>query len=213
MKRLILGVFLFIISAQVTAQIIGIKVSPNLTLTDKQREIGGGLSAGFFYDQKIYKRLGISTGINYTQFRAVKKTGFVCLDSGSCTNRIDNIFSVLEVPIDLSINMNRDINNTKWVLLGNIGYSYGRLISNNAIVVYENGEIRKYDIRNLYGLHKSFPIAKIGVEMRKEITPKFIINFGGMYKYVGIYDKIYGKFNNWNLFLKVGYNLSRIHKE
>ena len=213
MKNLIFGAFLFIISAQVYGQIIGIKVSPNLTITDKDGKIGGGVSAGFYYDQKIYKRLGISTGINYTEFRAANR-GFGCLACVGCPcpDRVDNKFSVLEIPLDLRINTTRNISASNWDVWFNIGYSYSRLISKNAIV-YDEGKIHKYEIMYLPGLHKTFHIGKIGFEVSKKITTKFVTGFGGMYKYVGIYDQEYGGFHNWNVFIKTGYNLSRIHKE
>lgn len=213
MKSLILSVFLFLISAQVYSQIVGIRLSPSLTLTDKDGGIGGGLSTGFFYDQKIYKRIGLSTGINYTEFRAAKMPYF-CFACGGCPcpERVDNKFGVLEIPIDLRINTNRNINASKWGLWFNFGYSYGRLISKNAII-YDEGKVSKYDITYLHGLHKSLHIAKIGFEVSREIASKFSIDFGGMYKYVGIYDEVYGGFSNWNLFIKTGYNLARINKK
>ena len=53
----------------IKSQTIGLKINPIATTTNFSEEYGWGFGSGVFYDLNIYKRLGFSSGIFFTQLR------------------------------------------------------------------------------------------------------------------------------------------------
>ncbi len=101
-KKIFLLFLIAIIFSSAHGQSLGLKASPNITVTGTNPQAGFGFSGGVYYDQHIYKRLGLSTGIMFTQFRVAKSFGcYLCLDC--CPDRIEDRFDILEIPLDLTM--------------------------------------------------------------------------------------------------------------
>ena len=62
-------VFIVCIFSGMQSQTIGLKINPTATTTNFSEEYGWGFGSGIFYDHNIYKRLGFSNGIFFTQLR------------------------------------------------------------------------------------------------------------------------------------------------
>jgi len=69
MNRLFLLAAIIFFTVTVQAQTLGISINPAIDLPQGMNKPYFGTSCGLFYDQKIYKILGFSTGIDYSDFR------------------------------------------------------------------------------------------------------------------------------------------------
>ncbi len=170
------------------AQTIGLKYSPNITITsNNQYRLGFGFSSGLYYDQRIHKRLGISTGVMITRFRESHPPDacLLCLDC--CPYRIDNRFDILEIPLDLTtdFSMNPD---SKWKFFLTSGYSFGQIIRNQQF----NHYISKQSSQKITTPHGIIPrhFFKLGFELRHNFSDEINFACGGQYKYTSINEEV-----------------------
>lgn len=210
MKKLLFLPLILLGLSTAYGQTLGLKISPNLTVTSNNPSHPGfSFSGGLYYDQHIYKHLGLSTGILFTQFKADRQP-ISCFDDmdfdvdGLCPTRIDDRFDILEIPINLTLDFSMHPD-SKWKFLVTGGYSFGQIINTQTIHYYSD-KATKSEITNLTGLIYQLHFFDIGFEVRDNFSDKINFAFGGQYKYTGIYDVAYGGFNNWNIFIKTGLN-------
>jgi hypothetical protein len=203
MKKILTIIFVTIFFLSGKGQLIGIKLSPSITVTELYSNPALGFSIGFFYDQKIYKRIGISTGASYTQFR-VTNIALICNFCG-CIRTADDIFHTIEIPFDVSLRLS-DKDTSKFQLFLTGGYSVGKIVETGKII-YECDNTSHSEPLLLPGLDKTINIGKAGLEVRHALSKKTHLAYGAQYKYTSIYYKEYGGFNNWNLYIKCGLNL------
>src|SRR5688572_12785378 len=119
---------LFFVSASF-AQTIGVKAGPNATFIGKGDTAGYGFSGGVFYDQPIYKKLGISTGIYFTRLKAAN----LGIPNIFMDRSYDHRFDIVEIPIDLTADLTMQPEK-KLRFYMTCGYAFGQIIDKTEIV-------------------------------------------------------------------------------
>jgi hypothetical protein len=191
-------------SGTLHARVVGLKVQPSVTVTGTGSAVQPGYTGGICYDQKVYKRLGLSTGIFCTQLRA--RTGingyFFYRPEFAITR-----FDLLELPLDLTLDLSDQQRQTwKFILTG--GYGYGHVIGGRHTEygrdrsVYEERPVTATGIRQLHFL-------RLGFEIKKTFTGRLNVAFGGQFRHAPTHNPDYVEFNDWGLFLKTGLHISR----
>ncbi|PSR01158.1 MAG: hypothetical protein BRD50_09115 [Bacteroidetes bacterium SW_11_45_7] len=208
MKRLIVF-FLFLTSTIIAfGQRAGIEVSPGLTVPGANVSPGLGFSSGFYYDQPIYKKLGVSTGVLYTRLSATDRSP-TCLASPDipCPEKIQDQFGVIEIPVDVTIDVTMPPN-ADWEVYLKAGYSFGYIVRQQKVRHFPERKTSR-EITSLKGLRSHSHFFRIGFEVQRSISEQINISMGGQYKFAGIYQQFYGGFSNYNIFVKLGYNFPK----
>lgn len=207
MKSFLLALVLFVcILSEIKSQTLGLKINPNETKTNYSDKIGWGLGIGVFYDHNIYKRLGFSSGIFFTQFKEID-LGSICFDDleSNCPYQVDTRYDIIEIPLNLTLNFSNAVD-SKWKFLISSGYSYGFVVNNYRINFYENYKILYEE--NEYNKHLHFFNA--GCEIRYTLNKKINLSLGSQYQYTKPDPEYYGWMESCNIYFNTGVNLDKI---
>ena len=214
MRHFPLFVLIIFVGLGTNAQTLGIKINPEADMLQGAPKPHFGIACGVFYNQKIYKPLGFSTGIEYEQIRYYNPPGFFYDDFGS-NYRITKVQleHLMEMPFDLTLRMNENPY-AKCLAFFTIGYAFGEMFE-NSFVYDESRNIYTINVFNLPSKSSIINSFRMGMEVRYNPIPKLNLAFGIQYKYVSPdeYSLRYGlnKFNVLGAYIKTGLNFS--HKK
>ncbi len=199
-------VFIVCILSGIKSQTIGLKINPNATKTNFNTEYGWGFGTGIFYDIKIYKRLGYSSGIFFMQLRELD-LGYICIDDfgNNCPNQLDTRFDIIEIPINLTFDFSKAVD-SKWKFLPYTGFSYGYAFNKYWISYYDSYKL--FYEENDYNKHLFFFNA--GCEIRHAINKKIVLSIGSQYQFTKPDPDSYGWMESCNIYFKAGVNLDAI---
>jgi hypothetical protein len=191
-------------------QTIGYKEGPNITITKYNPFPSLGYAYGFFYDCKIFKDFGISTGLQYSFFK-LANFSVVSIDNYYPSNYSTAggvLFKVIELPLDITIKIaGKDSSDCQLYLTS--GYSYCYILKKNLVedgIIFYNQEeaLNSLFIKNIINY------AKVGLELRLFSYDKINFALGFQYKYLFANYNQYANINNWAIFVKTGFNLSKL---
>ena len=199
-------VFVVCVLSGIKSQTIGLKINPIATTTNFSEEYGWGFGSGIFYDHNIYKRLGFSSGIFFTQLRETGSGGFIFPDiQPYYPNKIDERMDIIEIPINLTLDFSNAVD-SKWKFLAFTGISYGFLVNDFRISYYDDGKVI-YEY-NDYNKHLFFFNA--GCEIRHSINKKIVLSLGSQYQFIKPDLGSYGWMESCSIYFKAGVNLDKI---
>ncbi|MBK7036141.1 MAG: hypothetical protein IPI31_04545 [Bacteroidetes bacterium] len=190
----------------IKSQTIGLKINPIATTTNFSEEYGWGFGSGIFYDHNIYKRLGFSSGIFFTQLREVYINVFCWSDlEHICPNKVDERYDIIEIPINLSLDFSNAVD-SKWKFLAYTGFSYGFVVNKDIISYYDDYKL--FYEENDYNKHLFFFNA--GCEIRHTINKKIVLSLGSQYQFIKPELDSYEWMQSCNIYFKAGVNLDAI---
>ena len=168
-----------------------------------------GISCGLFYNQKIYKTLGISTGIEYEQIRYYNPPAFFDdaynINYGSLKYQS---LHLVQVPLDITLRMNEN-DMAKCLVYFTIGYAFGETFE-QSFVSSEGHTVYSTNIFKSLSNASTTNSFRMGLEARYDPTPKVNLAFGIQYKYVSPYvgKSNYGlnPFSVLGAYIKTGLN-------
>lgn len=192
------------------SQSMGVEISPTLTHAALYQSNGLGLSGGMYADFPVYQRLGISTGIQYTQLVAADRWFGCLLDVDSpCPQKINDRFDVVEIPAEITLDAWGD-RQSAWRLRLSGGYAYARIVAPLMVVYYHDSKTIEPNTM-LHGLVPNLHQARVRAELRHQFRGRMDLALGGHYSYTRIYDQTYGGVENWRIYLKAGVRMHQRH--
>ena len=87
---------------------------------------------------------------------------------GHCPDKIVYRIDFLEILLCISINLNRDIQYTKWALFVHLGYAYGQIIR-EYYRIYDQGKVVIYK-NNQSNLCKSLQLDTLGFDINRSFN-------------------------------------------
>ena len=199
-------VFIVCVLSGMQSQTVGLKINPTATTTNFSEEYGWGFGSGIFYDHNIYKRLGFSSGLFFTQLRETGSGGILFPDiQPYYPNKIEDRMDIIEIPFNLTLDFSKAVD-SKWKFLAYTGLSYGFLVNNYRISYYDDGKVI-YEY-NDYNKHLFFFNA--GCEIRHTINKKIVLSLGSRYQFIKPDLDSYGWMESCNIYFKAGVRLDAI---
>src|ERR1035437_7181826 len=126
MKRLYLFAFIIFWGGIARGQTLGFKINPEADMRQGAPKPYFGMSCGMYYNQKIYKPLGFSTGLEYTQVRfGTNELGFDAF-GGPVNFPHQQRMHLIAIPMDMTLMMNENIS-AKCLVYFTIGYAFGEV--------------------------------------------------------------------------------------
>ena len=169
-----------------------------------------GISCGLFYSQKIYKVLGLSAGIEYTQIR-YKPDQFLLDDYGFQPIITQARLHLMELPVDITLMINEN-KAAKCLAYFTIGYAFGETFEQQA--VYSENNTYTASIPNLPSKKMMTNSFRMGLEFRYNPKPRVDLAFGIQYKYKWLPESLGNDPNAFNVlgaYVKTG--LHFLHKK
>jgi len=203
-------IFSFTCFCESNGQTIGYKEGPDVTLTKYNPVPDLGYTYGIFHDFKVYKNIGMSTGLQFSFFKLgncfiYSQDNYYPSYSSSSGGVL---FKVLEFPVDITLKIaGKDSSECQFFFTGGYSFCYilkKQIIQEGIIVDNQNEVLNSIFANNIINY------AKAGIELR--LFPQDKLNFalGIQYKYLFAKNQQYGDINNWNIYVKTGLNLSKL---
>ncbi len=214
MKRIYLLALIFILGRFAMAQTLGIKINPGVEL-QQDAKTRFNIACGLYFDQKIYRFLSVSTGLEYVQVRSLPGNGiFANAATGTFEfwTPIQVRTDILEVPVDFKFLFNKD-ESKKCLAYFTIGYGFGEVFEEQN-VYKENGPkfiVSGFNLPSRYTICNSF---RLGIETHYNPNPMVNLAFGVQYKFLvmpGQNTDDSGGANLLGVYIKSGLNF--LHKK
>ena len=214
MKRTFILLFLTGIVSISTAQTLGLTFNPAIDLERQALKPYFGPSVGLYYDQAIWRAIGFSTGILFTQVRSGHyRNGppeYTWLPPVSPIQPSPPFYSqvqftrLIEIPCDFTFMFNKDLQG-KCRVYYKLGYAYGQIFEQQT-AYYTGGRENSFSKPS----HSAETNAvRTGLEARYDPIPRVNLAFGLQYRYMATFQPMGGPYNQYNLlsaYIKTGLN-------
>jgi hypothetical protein len=219
MKRFCLFLFVLLSVLTSSAQTLGIKINPEADMMQGTPVPPHfGISCGLFYNQKIYKVLGFSAGIEYEQIRSyTPPDNFEIWPNNpyatpTSYKYIQQRTHLLEAPFDITLMMNEN-KAAKCLAYFTIGYAFGEIFDQQTVYA-ESSRTSTTSILNLPSKKMMTNSFRMGLEFRYNPKPRVDLAFGIQYKYKWLPESLGNDPNAFNVlgaYVKTGLNF--LHKK
>lgn len=207
MKRFILLLSFIIGFTVVKGQNLGLGFGPNLSNSNYFTEPVINFFSGVYYQQHIYKRVYLATGLWYNQMMVKSEADYLYNNTAEGNNippYIMERYDYLEVPLNavLDVLMHAE---SKWKLFLTCGYAYGYLLS-KPLINLRKGTSGPDPIEHV-PTHTNFLLA--GLEVGHDFSRR--IHFATGFQYHDVLKSQNGMFDFWlnsgDVFVRFSYKL------